>query len=99
MVLKDFPQSVHVRDIGLMRASDDEIWRYARDRGFVIVTLDSDFYDLSVLRGYPPRVIWLRSRNTSTDAIIEIFRRQTATIHDFLSDSEVACLVLKAPDY
>ncbi|MGH7013408.1 MAG: DUF5615 family PIN-like protein [Stellaceae bacterium] len=34
MLLNDFPQSVHVREIGLTRASDDEIWRYSRPAGF-----------------------------------------------------------------
>ena len=30
-----------------------------------IVTLDADFADLSLLRGQPPKVIWLRCGNST----------------------------------
>ena len=32
----EFPGSVHVRDIGLARASDAAIWVYVRDHGLTI---------------------------------------------------------------
>ncbi|MDE2229097.1 MAG: DUF5615 family PIN-like protein [Alphaproteobacteria bacterium] len=95
-ILDDFPQSTHVRHVGLMHGSDDEIWQYAREHGFAIVTLDSDFYDLSVLRGFPPRVIWVRSRDTTTDTLTQVFRRQTRQMHAFFADPDAACLMLKA---
>lgn len=93
-MLDDFPQSSHVRDLGLARASDEEIWRCARDRDFTIVTLDSDFYDLSVLRGPPPRVVWLRSHDTATETILRLLLRQRRRIREFLTEPEAACLEL-----
>jgi predicted nuclease of predicted toxin-antitoxin system len=38
-----YPGSLHVTHCGLRGASDIEIWEYARDNGFVIVSKDSDF--------------------------------------------------------
>ena len=38
-----YPDSVHVRAIGLREATDSEIWEYAKQHGFVIVSKDSDF--------------------------------------------------------
>ena len=38
-----FPGSLHVRELGLERAPDKEVWRAALERGLVIVTRDSDF--------------------------------------------------------
>jgi len=32
----------------------------------VIVTHDEDFYELQLVRGFPPKIIWLRMGNTST---------------------------------
>jgi predicted nuclease of predicted toxin-antitoxin system len=61
-----FPKSLHVRDVGLAQADDRTIWQYARDHGFAIVTLDSDFYDMSLIHSSPPKVVWLRSADTST---------------------------------
>lgn len=37
-----FPESLHVRDIGLSAASDEEVWRRAAANGLVIVTKDDD---------------------------------------------------------
>lgn len=55
-----FPGSYHVRELDLERAQDIEIWRYAEDNHFCIVSKDSDFQELSFLRGPPPKVIWIR---------------------------------------
>jgi predicted nuclease of predicted toxin-antitoxin system len=54
---RDFPHCVHVRSLGLQRATDSEIWEFARTRGVAIVTNDSDFRHRSVIRGHPPKVI------------------------------------------
>jgi len=61
-----FPGSSHVRLLGLEQSSDDDIWRYARDNGFAIVTRDADFMERSIIHGHPPKVILLRIGNTST---------------------------------
>ena len=50
-----YPGSSHVKACGLGSASDDEVWRYAIDNGFAIVSEDSDFSERSVLRGAPPK--------------------------------------------
>ncbi|EKD23188.1 MAG: hypothetical protein ACD_83C00012G0004, partial [uncultured bacterium] len=59
-----FPGSSHVFILNLHQASDLEIWNYARDNDFIIVTQDSDFFEKSLIFGFPPKVIWLRSANT-----------------------------------
>lgn len=38
-----YPDSVHVRDVGLRDATDSEIWAYAGRHGFTIISKDSDF--------------------------------------------------------
>ena len=69
-----FPGSVHVRDVGLVRATDAAIWAYARDRGLTILSKDSDFHQVSFLRGPPPKVIWIRRGNCSTVDIEALLR-------------------------
>jgi predicted nuclease of predicted toxin-antitoxin system len=58
-----YPDSVHVRDIGLRDATGTEIWEYAKHNGFVLVSKDSDFQQRSLLFGQPPKFIWLRVGN------------------------------------
>lgn len=53
LLADDYPQSVHVHEAGLGSATDQAVWKHARDNGFVIVSKDSDFVELSVLRGAP----------------------------------------------
>jgi len=60
------PESTHVRSVGLARANDSTIWRYAQEHGFCIVTQDSDFVERALAQGTPPPVICLRLGNTST---------------------------------
>jgi predicted nuclease of predicted toxin-antitoxin system len=51
-----YPNSTHVREVGLRDASDVEIWEYAKQNGFVIVSKDSDFQQRSLLHGHPPKI-------------------------------------------
>jgi predicted nuclease of predicted toxin-antitoxin system len=56
-IITKFPDSKHVSDVGLLGAKDAQIWQFARKGGFVIVTFDSDYYDMALIQGCPPRVI------------------------------------------
>jgi len=69
-----FPDSKHVRNLGLEQADDSAIWTLARNKNFTIVTKDSDFNDISVIRGYPPHIVWLRSGNSRVDHMEAIIR-------------------------
>ncbi len=55
-----FPESSHVSLVGLEGAKDSEIWSFAGESNFVIVTRDSDFSELAALHGPPPKVIVLQ---------------------------------------
>jgi predicted nuclease of predicted toxin-antitoxin system len=81
-----FPDSTQTRLIGLAEAPDSAVWDYAQQSGFTIVTLDADFADLSVLRGHPPKLIWLRCGNSTVSEIEELLRRNHGQIDLFGSD-------------
>jgi predicted nuclease of predicted toxin-antitoxin system len=66
----DFPGSTQVVLVGLERADDIAIWEYAREHGYVIVTKDVDYYDLSLFRGAPPHVLWLQIGNVDKAAVL-----------------------------
>jgi predicted nuclease of predicted toxin-antitoxin system len=55
-----FPGSTHVSSHGLLQMADVAIWEFAKSEGYAIVTADSDFHELAIDRGQPPKVIWLR---------------------------------------
>jgi len=41
--------------LGMESASDAEVWQAAKDQGFVIVTRDADFEELSLVWASLPR--------------------------------------------
>ena len=87
-----FPGSNHVYLLGLHKASDEEIWNYARDNGFAIVTQDSDFNERILIHGYPPKVIWLRTGNVSTANTKRLLREHYQDILLFEKDKTLGCL-------
>ena len=82
-----FPASEHVRHVGLERADDLTLWRYARQHDYALVTLDGDFADLAALFGGPPKVIWLRRGNRPTAETAALLRQHAKTIETFASDA------------
>ncbi|NET02299.1 MAG: hypothetical protein F6K61_17360 [Sphaerospermopsis sp. SIO1G1] len=71
-----FPDSLHVRDVGMKATVDPVVWNYAKDNDFIIVSKDADMHDLSLLFGNPPKVIWLRLGNCSTVKVENLLRRE-----------------------
>lgn len=67
---------------------------HARVNGFAIVTKDEDYNHLSVLRGCPPKVIWLQTGNCTTAQVEALFRARFADIEAFENDPSVGTLVL-----
>ena len=87
-----FPGSTQVRLVGLERASDLEVWHFARTNGYAIVTQDGDFGDLATLLGSPPQVVWLRFGNQPTAEIERLLRYHADSILALEADPTVACL-------
>jgi len=67
--------SAHVADLGLLGATDRDLWAQASAAGFVLVTKDEDFHRLSVLLGPPPKVIWVRLGNCRKQALLAAVER------------------------
>jgi predicted nuclease of predicted toxin-antitoxin system len=89
-----YPDSVHVRDVGLERADDETVWRYAGTHGYLLISKDADFRQLSLLYGFPPKVIWLRMGNCSTADIERVLRARSERIAEFERDADAAILGL-----
>jgi len=89
-----YPDSIHVREVGLREATDTNIWEYAKDHGLVIVSKDSDFQARSLLYGRPPQFIWLRVGNCPVKTIEDLLRRHSVAIHTFEQDETKAHLMI-----
>ena len=89
-----YPESMHLRDIGMGAASDPRVWEYASEQGFIIVSKDSDFEQMSARLGQPPKDIWIRRGNCSTSTVHAILREHYDTIAAFARDADAGILIL-----
>ena len=71
-----YPESAHVAEADLLESPDREIWEFAKAQDFVIVSTDSDFYELATTIGPPPKVVWLRRWKHPTRDAERVLRRE-----------------------
>lgn len=88
-----------VRELGLENKSDAEIWKFAKENNYSIVTFDADFCELTILYGIPPKIIWLRTGNLKTSELADIIKNKLELIEEFVSNplyKDLACLEIDA---
>ena len=81
-----FPGSLHIREVLARRTPDESIWFYAKDNEFVVVSKDSDYRDLSIRLGYPPKVILIRNGNSPVAVVESLLRDNYDEIIAFEQD-------------
>jgi predicted nuclease of predicted toxin-antitoxin system len=89
-----YPGSTHVREVGLEAADDETVWRYAAQHGFVIAPKDADFRERSFVFGHPPKVVWIRSGNCTTDEIAALLRDHRSDLLALELDAEGSFLAI-----
>lgn len=86
----DYPGSNQVVLLGMESASDTAVWQRAKDDGFVIVTRDADFQELSMVWSQPPKVIRLKIPNQSRAATLKILIENKDAIVESLESMGLA---------
>lgn len=90
-----FSDCKHVSDCDLQDSDDVDIWEYAKRNTYAIVTFDADFYDISLINGHPPKIIWIRTGNLTTIEIAELLISKNTIIERFLHNDDyqkLSCL-------
>lgn len=87
-----FPNSEHVMLLNLDTASDMQVWQYAKINNFTILTKDSDFNDLAIYKGIPPKIIWIKVGNCKISEIENLLKFYQKTILEFLDDKNSTIL-------
>ena len=87
-----FPDSIHItKSVSGVRL-DGEIFEFARLSDFTIVTFDEDFYELQLLKGYPPKIIWLRFGNSTNLKVTSKLLENESIIRSFLANVDLGIL-------
>ncbi len=94
LLAAEYPGSEHVEGAGLLEADDETVRQYAATRGLIVVSKDSDFLHLALLRGLPPKVIRLQMGYGPTSSVAALLRARLLDVQSFAADPPLALLVL-----
>jgi predicted nuclease of predicted toxin-antitoxin system len=89
-----FPESAHLRDVGLRGADDQSVWSFAAANGFMLVTKDDDFVEMSGLRGPPPKLVVIGVGNCTTAAVATLLLQSIERLRLFEADAVSSMIVL-----
>ena len=90
---KHFNNCLHVDHVWLKTpATDIEIWNYALHNNLIIVTNDEDFLNMANFKGFPPKVILLKTGNQSNIFIEMILLKHKMDIESLCQSAEYGLL-------
>ena len=93
-LMAHFPESKHVKDFGLTGDDDERIWQFAAQEGYILISKDSDFFYRSLLRGHPPKFVYVQAGNCSSSHILDLLLGHAEQIEAFLADDSESVLCL-----
>ena len=92
---KIFSGTAHISNFNLEKETDKKIREFAFENNFTIVTQDADFFEKMLLKGFPPKIVWLKCGNTSTKNILKIIIENQKAIEHLHNDKTLGCLELE----
>lgn len=81
-------QAVHLVELGLLAASDQQIWDEAISRSAVLVTKDRDFPLRRAASNNGPAILWVRVGNIGNRKLIELTLRALPAIIEAIERDE-----------
>ena len=94
LIAAAFPNSQHVRELGLKGQTDEAIWNYAKANGFTLLSKDRDFYQRALFHGAPPKIIWLCLGNCTRHDLLSLIQRHQQDVLGFENSPE-SVLILR----
>ena len=73
-------------ELGLLFATDEEIFRKAREADVIVMTKDADFLRLLDRYGPPPKIIWLTCGNSSNLQLQKVLSIHLHTARSLLAN-------------
>lgn len=90
-----YPETTHILDFFEHNAKDSKIWELAQTDGYTIVSNDEDFAERVIVKGWPPKVVLLKTGNQSNNYILELLKAKKLEIESFYKDQNLGVLVIK----
>ena len=65
--------AAHVLELGLDSATDTDIWKFAKENSFVLITKDEDFARRASQPNANAQVVWVRLGNCRKTTLLSVF--------------------------
>ena len=75
--------------------SDLTIWNYALKENFIIITNDEDFLNILLAKGFPPKIILIRSGNQTNLQLAQLIIKHRNAVENLSNSSEIGILELR----
>ena len=76
--------------------SDRQIWDYAAQHGFAIITADKDFLEMAEVMGPPQKIILLENCDYPTNVAVRILTANAIRLSEF-ERNDRSFLILRRP--
>ena len=88
-----FGECNHVNKINLpYPPKDSDIWKYAEDNDFIIITQDDDFLHFLEIKGFPPKLILIKTGNIGRKQMEVILLQAKSYIFELFNNSDYGLL-------
>ncbi len=75
-----YPHAVHVSGVAMDTADDSAVWNYARTNDYIIVSKDVDFSEMSLVHGFPPKMVWIQRGGVPGELFVMPLRNGDGTL-------------------
>lgn len=79
-------QSKHVLNLRMDEATDLEIWKYATNGDWIVVSKDEDFLHLANRPGDAGKLLWVRIGNCRRETLLQTFEKELPDIVQAFND-------------
>lgn len=86
--------SQHVTDVQMTDSHDWDIWKYAAQNEYVIISKDEDFSTLVYFDANPVQVVWIQLGNCRKQQLLEVFESVLPEVIERIGNGEVLIEVL-----
>jgi predicted nuclease of predicted toxin-antitoxin system len=89
-----FPGSKHVLGLSLNDASDTELWEYALENDFALISTEEQMFDRNIVSEKCPKIIYVKGELMNTTKLEWALRVNEEIIHEFMDEGSTWCLQL-----
>jgi predicted nuclease of predicted toxin-antitoxin system len=94
LLQENFPGTIHVSAVDMLRTPDQEIWEYAKANDFTIITKDDDFLAIAQRNGPPPKLIMIELGNCTNAELAARLQDSATELATFASSTKAGIIKL-----